>query len=134
MPTSPPCALTSDQKEIHRLLAEGNGNEYLDQGMQTCIDACGNCHQTCRRTLATINWSSGGSKAHPAFQVLLECSDLCELSVKLQLAQSPYSERLCILCAEACRECERQCNESGVADECAEACRLCAESCEAMAS
>ncbi len=137
MATSTSCALTADQREIHRLLADTqakDNNGAMKEQMQSCIDACTQCHQACRRMLAALSRNRGDGQVDPSMQVLLECSDLCALSAGLQLVQSPYSRRVCEICADACRECEHQCMGTEIGEACAQACRACAESCEAMAA
>lgn len=137
MTTLTSCALTADQRDIHRLLAANHAKDSdsaMKEQMQNCIDACTQCHQACRRVLAALSRSSRGMHAQPSMQVLLECSDLCALSASLQLERSPYSPRVCEICADACRECEHQCMGTEIGEECAQACRFCAESCEAMAA
>jgi hypothetical protein len=103
--------------------------------MQACIDACTTCHQACLQTALTHCLNMGGRHVAPAhFRLMMDCAQLCELSAKLQLGGSPYSTRLCALCAEVCRDCALSCRALDGMEECARACEACERSCRAMAA
>ncbi|WP_050463980.1 hypothetical protein [Herbaspirillum autotrophicum] len=125
------------QQPRHAVRSDG-GSHPLHDAMRDCIAACTHCHQVCLATLAAISESDlvaeAGAAALPSPALLLACSNLCALSASLQVMHSPYSKRVCALCADICRECEAQCAERIVTVECAAACRACAASCSAMSA
>lgn len=127
---------TVNQHQSRHVMPSDGGGNPLHDSIRECIAACTHCHQICLATLAAISASDmmaeAGAAALPSPALLLACSNLCSLSASLQVMQSPYSKRVCALCADICRECEAQCGEQAVAAECAAACRACAASCSAM--
>ncbi|MCP2006371.1 four-helix bundle copper-binding protein [Duganella violaceipulchra] len=102
--------------------------------MQDCIDACNNCHQACLQTALTQCLQMGGRHVEPDhFRLMMDCSSICELSANFQLGGSPFSRRLCALCAEICHACALSCRGLDDMEDCTRACEACEHSCRAMA-
>lgn len=61
----------------------------------------------------------------------LDCSEICDLTIKLKSTDSEYCQQIFDFCAQACRHCANECSrtQSQHCQECAEVCRHCAESC-----
>ena len=66
--------------------------------------------------------------------LLLNCSDISQMTANFILNGSPFQEPLLRLCAEVCEACAKAC--SGIEDfeECIAACYACAEACHALAA
>ena len=105
-----------------------------DPKMQSCIDACNRCHQTCLHEAMTHCLESGGKHVSPDHMRLMwNCAEICQTSANFMLSNSTLSNQLCGVCAEACEACARSCEQVGDMEECARVCRECAESCRQMA-
>lgn len=67
----------------------------------------------------------------------LDCSEICDLAIKLKSSDSEYTHQVLDLCAQVCRQCANACSrntQSYPCQECAEACRHCAEACSGALS
>lgn len=66
----------------------------------------------------------------------LDCSEICDLAIKLKSSESDYCQQILHFCAQVCRQCATECSrmQSYHCQECAEVCRHCAEACLAMPS
>ena len=104
--------------------------------MQSCIDACSSCHQTCLDTVRHC-LDKGGKHAGAAhITLLLDCAQVCATSADFMIRHSEQHRVTCRACAEVCRACAASCEAMGDDDmmkRCAAECRRCAESCSAMA-
>ncbi|MCP1574252.1 uncharacterized protein YggL (DUF469 family) [Herbaspirillum rubrisubalbicans] len=100
--------------------------------MLTCMQACQQCHDTCRKAAFGISPAAAQELAADDVRLLVECAELCQLSANWQLAGSQYCRQICAVCAQVCRQCQDRCSDDAGLQECATACRRCAESCEAM--
>lgn len=103
-----------------------------DPNMQSCVDACNRCHQTCLHEVMNHCLESGGKHVAPDhFRLMMSCAEICQTSTNFMLSASAFSNQLCRVCAEVCDACARSCEQLGM-DDCARACRECAESCRRM--
>ncbi len=107
------------------------------QQIKDCIEACGQCAKTCLETLPYCAMK-GGKHAEPHhLGLLMDCANVCEISVKLMLNHSDYQHRFCELCAEICTQCAEDCGqftEDEMMKKCALTCRSCADACREMSS
>lgn len=105
--------------------------------MRKCAKECSDCHTICTET-AQYCLSMGGEHASPEhIRTLLDCAQICQTSSDFLTRGSDFHHNTCGVCAEVCRECERECRKFGndqTMKKCAEACARCAESCERMAA
>lgn len=102
--------------------------------MQDCIDACTNCYQACQQTALTHCLQMGGRHVAPGhFRLMIDCAEICRTSAALQLAASPFSARLCALCADVCHACAESCRELDGMEDCLQACEHCENTCREMA-
>jgi len=104
--------------------------------MEQCIDDCLDCHSICLETSMSYCLEMGGKHAEPKhMRLMLDCSEICQVSANFMLRNSNFSTRTCNLCAEICIKCAESC-EQFKGDEkmaaCAKVCRRCAESCQQM--
>src|SRR4051812_7421900 len=101
--------------------------------MQSCIDACTKCSQTCLQTAMTHCLEAGGEHVEPEhFRLMMSCAQMCQTSAYLQLSNSAFSKKYCALCADVCEACAESCAQLDNMEECEKVCRACAESCRAM--
>jgi hypothetical protein len=99
----------TDTRELHRLIE--------------CMSICKACVKRC---------IDEGNR-HIAL-TCLDCSEICDLAIKLKSYESEYCQQVLELCSRACRNCANECgrDQSQHCQECEEACRRCAESCSAL--
>lgn len=106
-----------------------------DSSMLECIDACSECHSVCTE-MVTHCLQRGGKHADTThIRLLLDCADICRISMDFMLRRSDVHHLTCGVCAEVCRRCAASCEQMADDDQmrwCAEVCRLCAQSCDTM--
>jgi hypothetical protein len=110
--------------------------EGMEGKMAQCIEHCLACSKTCFETL-NFCIDQGGKHVESAhLHLMMNCKKICQLAAQFMLSKSRYHARLCGLCAEICRDCERECAKFSEPPmkACADACRRCADSCETMAA
>ena len=102
---------------------------------QNCIENCSKCYAICYSTAINHCLKMGGKHVEPEhFKLMLNCAKVCQASACLQMSESPFSKKLCAVCAEICEACAKSCESIGDMDECVEACKKCAQSCHEMAA
>ncbi|MFZ3004040.1 MAG: four-helix bundle copper-binding protein, partial [Undibacterium umbellatum] len=80
--------------------------------IDACIDACNKCYQTCLQTAMNHCLDTGGKHVEPAhFRLMMNCAQICQTSVDLQLSGSAFCGKYCSLCAEVCEACADSCAE-----------------------
>lgn len=105
----------------------------INSEMQSCIDACNHCHQTCLHEAMNYCLDSGGKHVEPNhMRLMLNCAEICQTSANLMLSSSALSNQFCGICAEVCDACAASCEQTGDMDACVKVCRECSESCRAM--
>ena len=103
--------------------------------MQSCINECLRCYQSCFGMAMTHCLEQGGKHVEPShFRLMIACAEICKTSANFMLMNSPHHKHTCRECAEICEECARSCEQAGDMQDCVEACRRCAESCRKMAA
>lgn len=103
------------------------------RSMQSCIDACSHCYQTCLQMAMGYCLERGARHVEPDhFRLMLSCAEVCQTSANLQLCGSSFSPSMCELCADICDACADSCRSLDGMDECVHACMACADSCRAM--
>lgn len=110
---------------------------HLSSDMESCVEACTQCHHVCLETV-THCLEKGGEHAEAAHvQLLIDCARICQASADFMLQKSSFHGAVCGVCADVCEKCAADCERFGDDQEmarCAEACRRCAESCRRMAA
>lgn len=105
-----------------------------DPNMQSCIDACNQCYQTCLHEAMNQCLESGGKHVAPDhMRLMLNCAQICQTSTNFMLSSSAFSNQVCSVCAEVCDACAKSCEQLNGMEECGRVCRECAESCRQMA-
>lgn len=113
-----------------------HGASHMSSEMQTCIDACQDCHAVCLETVQHCLGKGGEHAAREHIRTLLECAEICRTSADFMLMEAGSHAKVCGICAEICVRCAQECERFGddeMMKACAEACRRCAESCRKMA-
>ncbi len=107
-----------------------------DSDMTKAINNCFNCHRSCLETLSHILSQKGGRVNNEHISILQMCADVCDLSAKMMIQDSPFHHQSCELCYELCEACAEECEkyaDDPVFQRSARNCRQCAESCRGMA-
>ena len=105
--------------------------------MQSCVDACTSCHQTCTHNVRHCLEKGGKHAASAHITLLVDCAQICATSADFLTRHSAQHQVTCRACAEVCRACAASCEAMGDDDmmrACADECRRCADSCEKMSA
>ncbi|WP_257347022.1 four-helix bundle copper-binding protein [Pseudalkalibacillus decolorationis] len=99
--------------------------ECLDECLQ-CVVACDHCYDACLEL--------NNSHMNNCIRLTRECAEICNFAASSMSKNSPFAERICVLCADVCEACADECNqhEHDHCKRCAEVCLKCAESCRKM--
>lgn len=109
--------------------------ESMTTEMQTCMNACMECHKICLETMTYCMSKGGRYMDMGMMSILRDCSEICMMCMNMMIGGSEFMERTCMLCAEMCDRCAAACetiSDDSKLMECAAACRRCAETCRAM--
>jgi hypothetical protein len=102
--------------------------------MQSCIDACLSCYQTCIGMAMSHCLEQGGRHLEPMhFRLMISCAEICRASAHIMLTGTDAHKASCAACAEICSACADSCETLDGMEDCVSACRACAESCRKMA-
>jgi hypothetical protein len=113
---------------------ERSGSEQRSPEMQSCIDACLRCYQTCIGMAMSHCLERGGRHVEPVhFRLMISCAELCRASAHIMLTGTAVHKASCTACAEVCTLCAESCERLDGMESCVSACRACAESCRKMA-
>ncbi len=108
---------------------------HVSSEMQSCIDDCLRCYQTCLGMASNHCLPAGGKHVEPGhFRLMMACAEMCRTSAHLMLIGTPEHKHTCRACAEVCEACARSCEQVGDMDDCVRQCRACAESSRKMAA
>lgn len=103
---------------------------------QKCIDACARCAQACYECFdACLNEPDVTARKN-CIKSLVECAQMCVMSVANMSSNSKFMKDHCTLCATVCDNCAQECSmfKDDHCQKCATECRTCADECRAMAS
>jgi hypothetical protein len=111
---------------------------HTAEEMDRCIQLCQDCHALCTRTIKHCLERGGRHAAPELVRLLSDCAQMCAINADYMLRGSVLHERVCGVCAEACKLCADDCSQIAgddkVLKQCVDLCRRCGESCERMAS
>ena len=102
-----------------------------------CAAACGACQRSCDSCAAHCgHLLAAGEKDHlETLQSCQNCAAICAAAAQIVSRGGPYTDLICVACAEACLRCAKLC-EKFPDDEhmkrCAEECRKCEKECREM--
>ena len=99
-----------------------------------CIEACHFCALACQHCAAACLQEPDPEPLARCISLSLDCSDLCDLTVRAIARASEHSDAICALCADLCDSCGSECSQHDMEQccICANACRRCAEECRRM--
>jgi hypothetical protein len=110
--------------------------EALNEVVQDCLEACTECELVCKEAVVHCLRLGGAQAEAEHVKLLLDCAEICSVSVSAMLRRSEFAERVCGLCADVCHRCAESCDQVADGDEwmadCAEVCRNCAGACRVM--
>ena len=105
------------------------------QKLQACIDACGQCHESCLHTAMTHCLETGGDHVEAGhFSLMMSCAEICQTTSNFMLSGSSFHKDVAAVCATICEACAESCDQIAGLQECAKTCRECADSCRKMAT
>jgi hypothetical protein len=111
---------------------------HTAEEMDRCIQLCQDCHAFCTRTIRHCLELGGRHAAPELVSLLADCAQMCAINADYMLRGSVLHERMCGVCAEACKLCADACGqivgEDKILKQCVDLCRQCAGSCEQMTS
>lgn len=116
--------------------AEPTAGRASNAEMQECLRRCQECARACWETLAYCAQQGGDHVEAKHLEALLDCAQLCDTSVSLLARGSALHAQHCGVCADACKRCQKSCEQfkgDAQMQTCAEACARSAESCQQMA-
>lgn len=129
-------AASGDGSGVQPSLARGG--HHGDDEMQQCMQLCRDCHAMCLQTIAHCLKLGGRHSEPDHIRLLMDCAQMCTTTVDYMLRESPFHDRICRLCSDLCKQCEKECTQVAGDDQlikqCIDMCQTCAESCERMAS
>ena len=109
--------------------------QHQSPAMQSCIEECLRCYQTCSGVLMTHCLAAGGKHLEPDHvRIMMACAEMCRTSAAMMLIGTEHHRHTCRECAEICVECAQSCEQVGDMDDCVRQCRVCAASCRTMAT
>jgi hypothetical protein len=104
--------------------------------MNECIQDCLDCYRVCLETKKYCIEKGGEHAEAEHLKSLNDCIELCKVSAHMMISGSEIHDKVCAVCAEACKRCAESC-ENFPDDEqmrkCAQICRKCEQSCNEMA-
>ena len=107
--------------------------EDVELTMATALEHCEECLRICNETLHYTLMRDTTDRGE-LVRRLLDCADMCRISVVMLARQSPLYRDAVLLCAQAARACAEVCDQITIADDqlaaCAEICLDCADACE----
>jgi hypothetical protein len=104
---------------------------------RTCGDICGECAKACNKAFHHCLTQAAMAKGQHArmAQTLADCAAFCALSTEMLARNSTLALYSCGACADACKNCARECAAFDVDMEmksCQQECLRCEESCRKM--
>jgi hypothetical protein len=109
-----------------------HANAFID-----CAKACDDCGRSCESCAAHCGrMLVEGKKEHVAtHRFCVDCSTTCRAASAIVARQGPFSDLICVACADACKQCGDACEKmkgDPVMKQCAEECRKCETACREM--
>ena len=115
---------------------QAHDEQHEHDPMESCIEACMNCHAICTMTAQYALIQGGEMASADHVGMLLDCAEICQTSANFMLRESTMHGSTCRACADVCERCAESCAKfegDEIMQACAETCRGCAESCREMA-
>jgi hypothetical protein len=102
-----------------------------------CARACDDCARMCDACGAhCTDLVASGKKEHlTTLKTCQDCAAICRTASALTARQGPFSDTICIACADACKRCGDSCEkfkDDEMMKKCMEECRKCEKACREM--
>lgn len=112
--------------------AEGHSENPHEACLKACTACATECAEMCHHCVEQL--AAGKTEYAKAMQLIADCESFCTLSASMIARKSPLMAYSCAACADACRDCAKECDAVGSAPlkECAERCRACETACRDM--
>lgn len=111
--------------------------QHQQGAYEECAKACNACELACEMCASHCAMLvAEGHKEHLAtLRSCMDCAKVCAAAAQIVAGKGPFSDLICVACAEACKRCGEACEK--FADDpmmkmCAEECRKCEKACRAM--
>ncbi|SMB79225.1 protein of unknown function [Desulfonispora thiosulfatigenes DSM 11270] len=103
---------------------------------QACIDSCAKCSRACYECFEACLNEPDLKERKNCVSTLVECAQMCQMSVGMMSMSGQFSKQHCQVCAEICDKCAQECAmfKDDHCQKCADICRQCADECRKMAS
>ncbi|MCI0703632.1 MAG: four-helix bundle copper-binding protein [Planctomycetia bacterium] len=119
-----------DEVPIHPV--DPKMTQFLDcsKACDDCARFCDLCAGHCARLVAD------GKKEHlETLKTCQDCATICSAASRVVAKFGPFSDLICIACADACKRCGDACEKfpnDPMMKKCAEECRKCEKACREM--
>jgi len=115
------------------------GGRHHSAAMDHCAVACSDCQRACDSCAAHCEqMMADGQKAHHHAMTLrtcLDCAQICATASQIVSCGGPFSDLICLSCADACARCAKECNKmanDSQMKKCADECLKCEKACRDM--
>lgn len=103
--------------------------------LQSCIQLCWECRDTCQDTLYNHCIEMGGKHVEAEhIRLMADCIQACQTAADFMRRNSRFHSSERAACADVCEACAESCERIGSEEmkHCADICRRCAKSCREM--
>src|SRR5688572_7902204 len=98
------------QPTPHMHSTKTDGTPAHSAEMQSCIEECLGCYQTCIGMAMSHCLVQGGRHVEPAhFRLMISCAEMCRASAHIMLTGTDVHKASCAACAEICAACAISC-------------------------
>ena len=112
-----------------------NGRSRWTQETLACIERCLDCCITCGKARQSFAEQDEARRWFLRALPLLECAEICRATASFLRRDSEYAEAACVLCADVCEKCARECEQFSGDEQmraCAQSCEQCAAACRQL--
>jgi hypothetical protein len=110
----------------------------VKEHIQYCADECMQCARLCEESVSeSMRIDVPGLTR--SIELCRDCADVCLLTLKYLLRESPYIFEACHLCGKVCEACATACDEQSalqldgdIFSRCADRCHRCANACKQL--
>ena len=78
--------------------------DYIDT-YKSCLESCTKCLDASRDISVSLFERLEPSLLKQGANIMKDCEDICEITLKLLERKSNYSKQICSICADICNEC-----------------------------
>ena len=111
--------------------------ELVDAPLKRTAEETLAAYEACSQLVPYCLTKGGRLAENEHIRRLLDCAEICQATSDLLLRGSPRARQLCGICADFCRDAEKDCRRylpDEAMQRCAQICRRAAETCAIMAA